>query len=85
MKKIFFLFFLLFLLGCTPQTIDGEEIATTCPPICSGGNLGVITEIDAPREEGNVYVGDRLTIAATLTDLGEANVEDGLVCITGLD
>ncbi len=86
MRVAFLFLSLLFLLSaCTQQTPEGEEIPTSCPPLCAGGSIGVVTEINAPQDEGNVYVGDRLAVSATLTDLGEASVDDGLVCITGLD
>ncbi len=85
MKKIFFIFLLIFLFACTQQTPEGEEIATDCPPSCSGGSAAVTSTINSPQNEGNVYVGDRLAISMNLIDSGESSVEDGLVCITGLD
>jgi len=85
MKKIFFALFVLFLVGCTQEAPEGEEIATSCPPGCSGGSAAVVSTINSPQDEGNVYVGDRLAISINLVDRGEASVEDGRVCITGLD
>src|SRR3989344_4115214 len=82
-RLIFFLFF--FVLSACTADVAEEEIATSCPPDCSGGSTGVVTKINSPQDEGTVYIGDRLAVSASLTDLGEANVEDGLVCITGLD
>lgn len=85
MKKRLFLFIVLIFLGaCTQQSPEGEELATSCPPDCSGGSNAVITSVNSPQDEGNVYVGDRLAVSANLEDKGEANAE-GLVCITGLD
>lgn len=85
MKKIFFILFVIFLFGCAQETPEGEEIATSCPPGCSGGSASVQSVINSPQDEGNVYVGDRLSISMNLYDRGEASVEDGLVCLTGLD
>lgn len=85
MKKIFFLLGILLLLSaCTQQTAT-EKISTSCPPICSGGSTGIVTTINAPADSSTVYVGDRLSPSATLDDLGESSVQDGVVCITGLD
>src|SRR3989338_4351834 len=84
MKKILLLLGIVFLLSACTQVAE-EEIATSCPPSCSGGSSGVETTINAPSDGGSVYVGDRLVISATLYDLGESSVEDGVVCITGLN
>ncbi|MDP3727899.1 MAG: hypothetical protein Q8R18_00450 [bacterium] len=85
MRKFILLFFaVLFLVACTQQTPEGEELAGTCPPDCSGGSSSIVTTVNSPQDEGNVYVGDRLAVSANLEDRGESNAE-GLVCITGLD
>jgi len=83
MKKTLLLFFVLLFLGACTQQVE-EEGATSCPPDCSGGSNAVVTHINSPQDEGNVYVGDRLAVSANLEDRGEANAE-GLVCMTGLD
>ena len=84
--KVFFLFLgvLILLTACTQeQTL--EETATSCPPVCSGGSTGVVSTIDSPRDGSNAYTGDRLVVSVGLYDEGESSVEDGTVCLTGLD
>src|SRR3989338_308302 len=63
MKKTLLIFFVLLFLGACTQQVE-EEIATSCPPDCSGGSNAVVTHINSPQDEGNVYVGDRLAVSA---------------------
>ncbi len=85
MKHFFALLGILLLLSACSQQTTEEDTPTSCPPDCAGGSTGVVTTINAPSDGGSVYVGDRLVASATLDDLGESSVEDGVVCITGLD
>jgi len=64
---------------------EGELIPTTCPPDCAGGSAGVISTIDSPSDGGNVYGGEQFAVSIGLHDRGESSVEDGIVCVTGLD
>ncbi|MBI5797598.1 hypothetical protein HZA98_01700 [Candidatus Woesearchaeota archaeon] len=85
MKKIIFLLLLsiFFIAACSTQTT--EKTATACPPDCSGGSAGVVSTINSPSNEGNVYGGDRLLVSVGLVDAGESSVSNAEVCETGLD
>lgn len=83
--SILFLLGSLFLVACV--TVEDTETPTTsaCPPNCQSGSTGVTTTVTAPLEGGNVYANDQLFVSVKFEDNGESNVDDGVVCVTGLD
>jgi hypothetical protein len=80
MRKIILILLLLLLCSCTTEK---EDAVTSCPPGCSGGDAGVVTTINSPRDE--VYAGTRMPMNVKLEDVGESSVEEGMVCVTGLN
>lgn len=78
--------FFIFIAACAQtQTTDEARGATACPYSCSSGDVGVETTVNAPKESGTVHVAERLAPRVKVLDVGEASIDSGLVCITGLN
>jgi len=77
---------LLFIVACAQTQELGEEPSpTACPYICLPGNAGVETTVNHPKDDGTVFVNDRMAPRIKVEDVGEASIEGGFVCLTGLN
>ena len=77
---------LLFLSACdiAQQPATTQELATSCPPDCTGGSGSIETTINFPLDGGNVYTSDRFAPILKIENVGEAN-GDGMILFSGLD
>lgn len=83
MKKVLILLSLVILLSaCQTNQVD-PNVGTYCPPDCSSGSSSLDIKINSPGE--TVYTGSRMLVSVNLDDVGESSIEEGSVCIAGLD
>ena len=81
MKKVLILILLILLSAC--QTTPTATEATYCPPDCAEGSSSLDIEINSPTE--TIYTDGRTLVSVHLENTGEASIEEGSLCITGLD